>query len=74
MNDDEPSWYALARRDLERGGETLYLLSDKRISAAAAQALAVEHDELERAGDSDVRWFPVRLGDDEFESLKHDRN
>ncbi|HVZ00920.1 MAG TPA: hypothetical protein VHA35_15540 [Dongiaceae bacterium] len=53
--------YAIARRDLVRGGETLLLLPPEPITKEEADRIADEYDALERLTDpaSDIRHFPV---------------
>ncbi|WP_333822579.1 hypothetical protein [Pinisolibacter sp.] len=65
---DDIGRYALARRDLDRGGsEKVLIVTELPVSRARMDLLALDHDrvELENDPSSPYRWFVVRLADDE---------
>lgn len=69
---ETPGYYCLAKRDLERGGETLMIVTKLPVSYAEIEKLAYEYDkaELERDPNSDYRYFVVPFSDEEIAEYK----
>jgi len=68
---DEIGYFALARRDLERGGEQVYVVTGQPVVRSKVSELAYSRDraELENDPESPYRWFVVRLSDDAIARL-----
>lgn len=67
----EVGYFALARRDLERGGEQVYIVTALPVARSVLSALSYERDrsELEADRDSPYRWFVVRLDPEQIARL-----
>lgn len=68
---DKKGYYALARRDLERGGESVAIVTDLPVTLSEITRIAEERDRLELAGNphSDIRFFPVPLSPEDLAEL-----
>lgn len=68
---DEVGYFALARRDLERGGEQVYIVTPQPVARSVLTALSYERDRTELEGDRDspYRWFVVRLDPEQIARL-----
>jgi hypothetical protein len=64
-------FYALAKCDVERGTQTVYIETPLPISKQELMAVAIERDkrEIEDDPQTDIRWFVVRLSDAEIAKL-----
>lgn len=68
---DRIGYYGLAKRDLDRGGESVTIVSDLPVAWEEINRIAVERDRLELASDpnSPYRYFPTELSDRELADL-----
>ena len=64
-------YYALAKRDLDRGGESVMVVSELPVEWEVINRIAVERDRLELADwpSSPIRYFPVELTSEEVAEL-----
>lgn len=64
-------YYGLAKRDLDRGGEGVTIVSELPVDWEEINAIAVERDKLELAGNpnSPYRYFPTELTDEELADM-----
>lgn len=65
---DTPGYYCLAKRDLERGGETVLIVTPLPVLYAEIEKLAYDYDksELTHNPGSDYRYFVTELDADEI--------
>lgn len=64
-------YYALARRDLDHGGESVEVVTELPVEWKEINSIAVERDRLELVGNpsSPIRYFPVELTGAEIAQL-----
>jgi hypothetical protein len=69
---ETPGYYYLAKRDLERGGETLMIICDLPVLYAEIEKLAYEYDKAELESDprSDYRYFVEPMSEEEIAEYK----
>lgn len=68
---DEIGYFGLAKRDLERGGEQVFIVTEQPVARSKLTELACRYDITEREADADspYRWFVVALSEDEVARL-----
>lgn len=59
----DEGYFGLAKRDLDRGGESVFVVTEQPVSRARIAELALRYDENELRNDpeSPYRWFVVKL-------------
>lgn len=62
----DEGFFGLAKRDLDEGGETIFVVTAQPVSRARMNALALRYDEVELTNDpeSPYRWFVVKIEND----------